>query len=152
MDTKLRYDCKPFSALTLEELYTLLALRQEVFIVEQNCPYLDADGKDAQSWHLLGWDADGRLAAYARIIPPGVSYPQYPSIGRVVTAPFARGKGYGKEMMEQSLEALYRLFGRCPVKLSAQTYLLRFYESLGFQSTGEEYLEDDIPHTAMLRK
>ncbi|MCB9285561.1 MAG: GNAT family N-acetyltransferase [Lewinellaceae bacterium] len=152
MDTKLRYDCKPFSALSLEELYTLLALRQEVFIVEQDCPYLDNDGKDPASWHFLGWDAEGRLAAYARILPPGISYPQYPSIGRVATAPFARRNGYGKELMEQAIEALYRLFGRCPIKLSAQSYLLKFYESLGFHSTGEEYFEDDILHTAMIKE
>lgn len=128
-----------------------MTLRQEVFVVEQNCPYLDADGKDQKSWHLLGWDEQGRLAAYARILPPGVSYPKYPSIGRVVTAPHSRGKGYGRELMQEASEALYRLFGRCPIKLSAQTYLLQFYESLGFRSTGEAYLEDDIPHTAMVK-
>jgi ElaA protein len=151
MDAKLTFECTPFSALSLEALYDLLALRQEVFIVEQNCPYLDADGKDQPAWHLLGRDALGRLAAYARILPPGVSYPQYPAIGRIVTAPFARRTGQGKALMDAAIDQTCQLFGPCAIKISAQTYLLNFYESFGFQSTGEEYLEDDIPHTAMIR-
>lgn len=151
MEPILKYECKPFAELTPAELYEAMALRQEVFIVEQNCPYLDADGKDLQSWHLLGRDEAGVLLAYVRILPIGVSYPEYPSIGRVVTSPSARGKGYGKELMEVAIETLYRLFGPSPIKIGAQTYLLKFYESLGFRSTGEEYLEDGIPHTKMVR-
>ena len=152
MEPILRYECKPFAELTPAELYAAMALRQEVFIVEQNCPYLDADGKDLQSWHLLGRDEAGKLLAYVRILPIGISYPEYPSIGRVVTSPAARGKGYGKELMEVAIETLYRLFGPSPIKIGAQTYLLKFYESLGFRSTGEEYLEDGIPHTKMVRE
>ena len=152
MEPILRYECKPFADLTPAELYAAMALRQEVFIVEQNCAYLDADGKDLQSWHLLGRDEAGQLLAYVRILPIGISYPEYPSIGRVVTSPAARGKGYGKELMEVAIETLYRLFGPSPIKIGAQTYLLKFYESLGFRSTGEEYLEDGIPHTKMVRE
>ena len=150
MPAKLHYSCLPFSALSPGELYEIMALRQEVFVVEQNCPYLDADGKDPLGWHLMGRDEQGRLAAYVRILPAGVSYPEYPSIGRVVTAPFARRMGYGKELMETAIRQLYNLFGRQPIKIGAQTYLLKFYESLGFRSTGEEYLEDGIPHTKMV--
>jgi ElaA protein len=145
----MQYECKAFEGLSLQDLYELLALRQEVFIVEQDCPYLDADGKDPDSWHLLGRDEQGRLAAYARILPPGLSYEDYPAIGRVVTAPFCRGKGHGKDLMKAAIAHCISLFGDRAIKISAQTYLLKFYESLGFRSTGEEYLEDGIPHTAM---
>ena len=148
----LRYECKPFGSLSPDELYEAMALRQEVFIVEQNCSYLDADGKDPLGWHLMGRDDAGRLLAYVRILPTGVSYAEYPSIGRVVTSPSARGKGYGKELMEVAIETLYGLYGPSPIKIGAQTYLLRFYESLGFHSTGEEYLEDGIPHVKMVRE
>ena len=146
----MQYECKAFEGLSHQDLYDLLALRQEVFIVEQDCPYLDADGKDPDSWHLLGRDELGRLAAYARILPPGLSYEDYPAIGRVVTAPFCRGEGHGKALMEAAIAHCKVLFGERAIKISAQTYLLKFYESLGFRSTGEEYLEDGIPHTGMI--
>jgi len=152
MKTMLKYEFKPFAALTLDELYEAMVLRQEVFVVEQNCPYLDADGKDQHGWHLLGRDDTGRLVAYVRIFPAGVSYPEYPSIGRVVTSPSVRGKGYGRELMEVAIETLYGLFGPSPIKIGAQQYLQEFYESLGFRSTGEEYLEDGIPHVRMVRE
>lgn len=127
-----------------------MVLRQEVFIVEQNCPYLDADGKDLYSWHLLARDASNQLVAYTRLLPLGVSYPEYVSIGRVVSAPAARGTGAGREVMQRSIEMCRHLFGSESIKIGAQTYLLRFYESFGFRSTGEEYLEDGIPHTKMV--
>ena len=146
----LRFSCLPFDALTTRELYEIMALRQEVFVVEQNCPYLDADGKDLQSWHLMGRNAEGVLLAYTRLLPEGVSYPGYTSIGRVVSSPVARGTGAGKEIMQRSIAMCRHLFGPIPIKIGAQSYLLRFYESLGFISTGEEYLEDGIPHTKMV--
>lgn len=144
------YSCHPFAQLTPVELYEIMALRQEVFIVEQNCPYLDADGRDLQAWHLCGRDAGGKLMAYARLLPAGVSYEHYPSIGRVVSAPAIRGSGAGRELLLHSIGMCRHLFGPAPVKIGAQTYLLRFYESFGFRSTGEEYLEDGIPHTGMI--
>lgn len=144
------FSCKKFSELTNLELYECLALRQEVFCVEQNCPYQDCDGKDLESWHLMGRDTSGKLICYTRLLPRGVSYADYPSIGRVVTAPSARGTGAGKILMEKSIELCHELFGQTPIKIGAQTYLLRFYESFGFASTGEEYLEDGIPHTKMV--
>ena len=126
-----------------------MALRQEVFVVEQDCPYLDADGKDQNAWHLLGYD-EGQLLAYARIVGKGVSYEKYPSIGRVVISKKARGLGYGKLLMQVSLRECERLFGKIDIKISAQTYLLKFYNELGFQEVGEGYLEDNIPHIAMI--
>ncbi len=146
----LRFSCLPFDALSPHELYEIMALRQEVFVVEQNCPYLDADGKDLQSWHLMGRNAAGALLAYTRLLPEGVSYPGYTSIGRVVSSPAARGTGAGKLIMQRSIDLCRHLFGPLPIKIGAQSYLLKFYESLGFISTGEEYLEDGIPHTKMV--
>jgi ElaA protein len=146
------FKCVPFDSLTVRELYDIMALRQMVFAVEQNCPYLDADGKDLEAWHLMLLDQKGLLAAYTRLLPKGISYDDYASIGRVVSAPHARGTGAGKAVMEQSIKQMAQLFPNQPIKIGAQSYLLKFYESLGFESTGEEYLEDDIPHTSMILK
>jgi ElaA protein len=146
-----RFVCKPFYQLSLDELYALMILRQEVFIVEQNCPYLDADGKDQQSHHFMMYDGD-KLIACTRLLPRGLSYPEYQSIGRVVTHADARGTGAGKVLMQESIRVCLELFGENAIKIGAQSYLLRFYASFGFVSTGEEYLEDGIPHTKMVRK
>ncbi len=142
--------CSPFNALTPAELYEIMALRQEVFIVEQQCAYLDADGKDPQSWHLMGRDASGKLIVYTRLLPVGLAYPEYMSIGRVVSSPSVRGTGAGRTLMAESIDRCRQLFGSGPIKIGAQSYLLKFYESFGFRSTGEEYLEDGIPHTKMV--
>lgn len=146
----LRFSCLPFEALTPHELYDIMVLRQAVFVVEQNCPYLDADGKDSDAWHLLARDEHGALVAYTRLLPAGISYPGYTSIGRVVSAGAARGTGAGRVVMQRSIELCRHLFGNAPIKIGAQTYLLRFYESFGFRSTGKAYLEDGIPHTEMV--
>lgn len=141
---------KAFNELTPYELYAILRLRSEVFIVEQNCPYLDEDNKDQKAFHLMGWK-DGLLAAYTRLLPAGVSYPAMPSIGRVVTSPAARGTGIGRELMQVSIDKLYGLFGTGPIKIGAQLYLKKFYESLGFKQTDDGYLEDGIPHIEMVK-
>ncbi len=146
----LTFTCLPFHELSLTELYDILALRQEVFIVEQNCPYLDCDGKDQAAWHFQGRDELGKLLCYTRLLPLGVAYPDYPSIGRVVSSPVARGTGIGKELMTASIEQCRVLFGPQAIKIGAQSYLLKFYAGFGFRSTGEEYLEDGIPHTKMV--
>ncbi|MBV6442989.1 MAG: GNAT family N-acetyltransferase [Haliscomenobacteraceae bacterium CHB4] len=146
----LTFSCLPFGQLTPFELYDIMALRQEVFIVEQNCPYLDADGKDLASWHLMGRNEADHLICYTRLLPEGVSYKGYVSIGRVVSSPSARGTGAGRILMQRSIEMCRHLFGNQPIKIGAQSYLVKFYESFGFQSTGEEYLEDGIPHTKMI--
>lgn len=147
----LTFTCMPFYALSVYELYEILALRQAVFVVEQNCPYLDCDGNDLQSWHLMGRDEAGVLQCYTRLLPLGLAYPDFCSIGRVMSSEAVRGTGAGKILMEKSLEKCLELFGNQPIKIGAQSYLLRFYAGFGFQPTGEEYLEDGIPHTKMIR-
>jgi ElaA protein len=141
---------KKFDELTTAELYAILQLRSEVFIVEQNCVYLDPDGKDQEAWHLTGME-DGKMIAYTRILAPGVSYPD-PAIGRVATSISKRGSGLGRELMERSIEDCERLFGKKSITLSAQVYLKKLYESLGFVGIGDEYLDDGIPHIKMTRK
>lgn len=139
-----------FEELTVHQLYAIMVLRQEVFVVEQTCWYLDADDKDQPALHLMGTASDGRLAAYTRILDRGVSYPDYASIGRVVTAPWARGKGLGRPLMQESLRVLLARFGEQPVKISAQAHLQDYYGSIGFVGTGDIYDEDGIPHRAMI--
>jgi ElaA protein len=141
---------KSFDELTLGELYNILQLRSEVFIVEQNCVYKDPDGKDQLAWHLMGIE-DDKLVAYTRILPPGVSY-SVPAIGRVVTSPSKRRSGLGRELMKRSIEACEKLFGKISITLNAQIYLQSFYESFDFIVIGEEYLDDGIPHIEMSRK
>lgn len=142
---------KPFHQLTVNELYGMMRLRQEVFIVEQNCPYLDADGKDQKSHHLFGYDDESGLMTYARLLPVGVSYPDAASIGRVASHPSVRGNGFGKKTMVEAIRRCGTLFGdKTPIKISAQSYLKKFYQDLGFEPFGEEYLEDNIPHIAMV--
>jgi ElaA protein len=140
---------KKFEDLTPHELYAIIQLRNEVFVVEQNCAYQDADNKDQESWHLMGWQGD-LLAAYTRILPPGITYDQ-PSIGRVVTSPAIRKTGIGKQLMKKSIESVEKLFGKTPIQIGAQLYLKEFYESLGFQQSSEIYLEDGIEHIEMIK-
>jgi ElaA protein len=144
----IQWKCKSFNELTNEELYKILQLRNEVFIVEQNCPYQDCDNKDLKSFHLTAWEGDS-IVAYSRILPPGISYSNAASIGRVVTSPSARGQRLGKELMSRSLENLYRLFGHVPVTIGAQLYLKKFYESFSFLQQGNIYIEDGIQHITM---
>ena len=141
-----------FSELSLTELYEAMALRQIVFVVEQACPYLDADGRDQDAYHVFGRDADGVVQAYTRLLKPGVAYPGHPycSIGRVVNAAAVRGQGTGRALMRYSIAECRRLFGTTPIKIGAQTYLKEFYTELGFVHTGESYLEDGIPHIGMV--
>ena len=146
----LKWSIKSFTELTSDELYSIMQLRAEVFVVEQNCPYQDADGKDPKSFHLSGTNAEGKLIAYSRILPSHISYPEV-SIGRVVSSPSARGTGAGRELMKQSLIEIEKLFGSVPVKIGAQLYLQKFYESFGFVVSSAEYLEDGIPHIEMMR-
>ena len=141
---------KHFDALTPHELYAILQLRSEVFGIEQNCVYQDMDNKDQACFHLMGWQ-DNRLVAYTRLVPPGISYPE-PSIGRVVTSPAARRTGFGKTLMEKSIAEIISLYGKTPIKIGAQLYLKKFYESFDFEQSGDVYDEDGIPHIPMTRK
>lgn len=146
---ELQWQLKKFEELTPFELYAVLQLRNEVFVVEQNCVFQDADDKDQPSWHLMGW-LDHKLVAYTRLVPPGISYTQA-SIGRVVTAPSVRRFGAGKALMQESIDQLYRLFGTVPIKLGAQFYLKKFYESFDFRQVSDIYLEDGIEHIYMIK-
>ncbi len=147
----IQYSLKTFESLTPLELYQILQLRSRVFVVEQNCVYLDADDKDQKSVHLMIRNQNGLLMAYARLLPEGLSYEGFASIGRVVSHPEYRRFGWGRKIMNYALQECERLYPGIPIKISAQSYLLTFYESMGFQAIGAEYLEDDIPHTAMVR-
>src|SRR5213595_1931112 len=140
---------KKFDELTPQELYSILQLRNEVFVVEQNCVFQDADDKDQNSYHLMGF-INNKLVAYTRLVPPGEIY-QEPSIGRVVTSPSVRKSGAGRELMNQSINEVYNLFGNRPIKIGAQLYLKGFYNSLGFQQVGDVYLEDGIEHIYMVK-
>lgn len=142
------WQCKTFDTLRAAELYKLLQLRAAVFVVEQNCPYLDPDDKDVFALHVM-CSRGNELLACARILPGGVSYSEV-SIGRVATAASARGTGLGKELMQFSLQQIREIFGNVPVRISAQCYLEKFYTDFGFVREGENYLEDDIPHVEML--
>lgn len=138
-----------FEKLTAAELYEILQLRAEVFVVEQNCPYQDLDGKDSKAIHLMGRNASGKLIAYARLLAPGISY-EVASIGRVVSSPSVRGFGAGKELMETAIRQMEIHFGAVPIRIGAQEYLKKFYESFGFVQVSGTYLEDNIPHIEML--
>ena len=140
---------KTFSELTLQQLYDLRQLRSEIFVVEQNCVYQDIDGKDQQAFHILGYKED-LLVAYTRCFPPGIYFKE-PAIGRVLVRKSERINSYGHQIMKTSIQALESRFPDTSIKLSAQTYLTAFYESHGFKQIGEGYLEDGIPHIAMIR-
>lgn len=148
---KLNWIVKKFEALTPYELYNIMWLRNEVFVVEQNCVYQDADYKDQKGWHLMGVDEEDKLMAYVRLLPVGVSYESEPSIGRVVTNPAARGTGIGRQLMQIAIGQCKELFGETNIKIGAQYYLLNFYSSLGFVQTSDIYLEDNIEHVEMIR-
>jgi ElaA protein len=139
---------KSFDDLTVHELYAILQLRIEVFIVEQKCAFQDADNKDQLSYHLMAWN-DDILAAYTRLVPANVSFKEI-SIGRVVTASQFRNAGLGKELMKQSIDSIWKLWNKQSIRIGAQLYLKNFYQSLGFEQASDVYLEDGIEHIEML--
>lgn len=165
---------REFAAMTAAEVHAMLQLRARVFVVEQQCVFLEVDGRDPDAFHLLGTVArpldahaphdagegpskaalragDAHLAAYARIFAPDVRYPGASSIGRVVTHPALRRTGAGRALLREAIEATLERWPDAPIRLEAQQYLERFYESFGFRTIGEMYLEDDIPHVPMER-
>jgi len=150
LPTELAWHWRRFDALSAGELYDWLALRAAVFVVEQDCVYLDLDGLDHRAWHLMGRDAAGVLQAGLRLLDPGIKYAE-PSIGRVITAPGWRGLGGGRVLMRQGLAQCNQLWPDQAVRISAQAHLQRFYASLGFDPVGDPYLEDGIPHVEMMR-
>lgn len=145
----IKWVVKEFNALSPHELYAILRLRSEVFVVEQNCAYLDLDNKDQFSYHLLGFQ-DNTLVAYSRLIPPGGSYKEA-SIGRVANLPSLRRSGLGKLLIEMSIKHAEELFGKKPIRIGAQHYLKNFYHAFGFEQMSDVYDEDGIEHIEMLR-
>lgn len=142
-----------FQQLSIEELYEILRIRQQVFTVEQRCPYQDADGLDLCAWHLQAFDAAAdppRLGGYLRVLPPGSRFPE-PSIGRLLVAPELRHCGLARELMQEALSRIALLYPGMPTRISAQLYLRDLYRGLGFTASSPIYDEDGIPHLEMLR-
>ena len=146
---ELKWKIKPFEALTVDELYDLLKVRSEAFVVEQNCVYLDLDGKDKRALHLIG-EYDGKVVAYSRLFDAGISFDNA-SIGRVVIHADYRDKKWGHDLMREAIAGIKTHFATEKITIGAQLYLKKFYESHGFVQSGKMYLEDDIPHIEMIR-
>ncbi|WP_419869416.1 GNAT family N-acetyltransferase [Chryseobacterium sp. CT-SW4] len=150
MSNNMIWKIKSFDEFTVPELYKVIKARVDVFVVEQNCPYADLDGYDEKAIHLWA-EENGEVLAYCRIFDKGIKYNET-SIGRVLTTEKGRGKSLGKQLIQYAIETIENRFRTSSVRISAQDYLLRFYGGFGFEDTGKKYLEDDIPHTEMVRK
>ena len=149
-NTNLRWVTKTFAELTVNELYDLLKLRSEVFVVEQKCIFLDIDNNDQKAFHTIGFIGE-EVVATTRLFDKNIMYDGYQSIGRVVGSPRHRGLGIGKALMQYSIQECERLFGKGPIKIGAQLYLKKFYGEQGFEQSGDIYLEDEIDHIPMIR-
>lgn len=141
---------KTFEELTTSELYAILHLRSEVFVVEQHCNYQDMDYADQQAIHVQGYTEQGKLVVYTRLFAAGIKFAET-SIGRVVSSATVRGTGAGRLLMQKSIDVLEELYGKVPIRIGAQLYLQKFYESLGFEQKSGIYLEDNIEHIEMVR-
>jgi ElaA protein len=146
----LQWKIKPFENLSANELYDIMRLRSEIFVVEQNCVYLDLDGKDKVALHLFG-EFEGKIVAYSRLFEAGISFDNA-SIGRVVVGANYRDKKWGHDLMREAIAGIKTHFGESKITIGAQLYLQKFYESHGFVQTSEMYLEDDIPHIEMKKE
>jgi ElaA protein len=147
---EIKWKIKPFETLTTSELYDILRLRSEIFVVEQNCVYLDPDGKDKQALHLFG-EFEGKIVAYSRLFRSGITFDNA-SIGRVVVDVTYRDRKWGHDLMREAIAGIQSHIGESKITIGAQLYLKKFYESHGFVQTSEMYLEDDIPHIEMKRE
>lgn len=147
---KITWKTIPFNQLSLKLFHDIIQLREEVFVVEQICPYLDVDGKDIDAFHVIGMDGE-KVVATARILKPGVSYDEV-AVGRVVVKENYRQHKLGHRLMEETISFIKAKFGLVPIRISAQTYLIKYYNSHGFEVISKEYLEDNIPHIQMLRE
>lgn len=147
--SKLKWQCLTFHALTPSQLYSLLQLRSEVFVVEQACIYQDLDGLDQDAMHLLGY-RDDQLAGYARLVPPGVKYDE-PAIGRITSTPSMRGHGFGRSTVKKAIDICQDIWPAEGIRISAQQRLAKFYREFGFHAVSAPYLEDGIPHVEMIR-
>lgn len=150
MSSNIIWKIKTFDEFTVTELYSILKARIDVFVIEQNCPYPDLDNYDQKAVHIWA-EEKGEVLAYCRIFNKGIKYDET-SIGRVLTTEKARGKSLGKLLIQYAVETIENRFRTSEIRISAQDYLLRFYSGFGFEDTGNKYLEDDIPHTEMIRR
>ncbi|MGE8432900.1 GNAT family N-acetyltransferase [Chryseobacterium joostei] len=150
MSSNIIWKIKTFDEFTVTELYSILKARIDVFVIEQNCPYPDLDNYDQKAVHIWA-EENGEVLAYCRIFNKGIKYDET-SIGRVLTTEKARGKSLGKLLIQYAVETIENRFRTSEIRISAQDYLLRFYSGFGFEDTGNKYLEDDIPHTEMIRR
>ncbi|WP_284465002.1 GNAT family N-acetyltransferase [Chryseobacterium sp.] len=150
MSSNIIWKIKTFDEFTVPELYSILKARIDVFVIEQNCPYPDLDNYDQKAVHIWA-EENGEVLAYCRIFNKGIKYDET-SIGRVLTTEKARGKSLGKLLIQYAVETIENRFRTSEIRISAQDYLLRFYSGFGFEDTGNKYLEDDIPHTEMIRR
>ena len=146
---KITWQTKAFKDLSVDEYFEIIFLRTEIFVVEQDCPYQEVDEKDRQSFHLFGRAENGEVIAVTRVLPQGISYDEV-SIGRVALKKTFRGQGIADTLMIESFNFIKKEFGAVPIRISAQEYLLNYYNKHGFKQVGEMYLEDDIPHIEML--
>lgn len=146
----MNWTLKSFNELSLSEFHDIIQLRLDIFVVEQDCPYLDLDGKDKTAYHFFGSSEEGKIIAYTRLFGPGEYYKEA-AIGRVVVHKDHRKYGIGFELMKRSVEQIESLYNTRTIKIGAQRYLRKFYESLGFKSTDEFYMEDGIPHMYMIK-
>lgn len=146
----IQWQWRSYAELTSLQIHDIFAARQAVFVIEQASLYLDIDGKDLQALHLAAWSGD-RLAAYLRLLAPGVSYPGEPSLGRILTTKLARGSGIGRELVARGLEKIHELYPALPTHIGAQAHLHKFYGSFGFVQSSEPYDEDGIMHIEMMR-
>jgi len=146
----MNWTLKNFNELTVSEFHDIIQLRLDIFVVEQDCPYLDLDGKDKIAYHFFGRSNEGETVAYTRLFGPGQYYKEA-AIGRVVVHEAYRKDGLGYELMSKSIEQIESLYDTKTIKIGAQKYLRKFYESLGFVSTGDFYMEDGIPHLYMIK-
>lgn len=152
MENDIQWCWSKFADLSSADIYEILRVRQEVFVVEQNCRYQDADGSDQDAWHLYAWisvDGHRQIGAYLRVLKPGVRYPEA-SIGRVLTTQAARGRGLGKQLIAKGIEHARQAMDNCPIRISAQAYLQKFYTDFGFVVEGAPYDEEGIEHIQML--
>ncbi|AZB00691.1 GNAT family N-acetyltransferase [Chryseobacterium joostei] len=150
MSSNIIWKIKTFDEFTVPELYSILKARIDVFVIEQNCPYPDLDNYDQKAVHIWA-EENGEVLAYCRIFNKGIKYDET-SIGRVLTTEKARGKSLGKQLIQYAVETIENRFRTSEIRISAQDYLLRFYTGFGFEDTGNKYLEDDIPHTEMIKR
>jgi ElaA protein len=150
MTPEINWHCNNINELTGRQMHAILKARCDVFVVEQNCVFPDIDDNDLIALHLCGWDQHNQLAAYLRILPPNSTYAE-PALGRVLSSPTYRGTGIGRQLIQEGLKQIQSHYPGLPIRIGAQSYLIKFYSSFGFEIASDEYIEDGIPHVEMVK-